>query len=299
MFILQAVFYCIAMRKYLSFVKFAHTLFALPFALVGYVIGLMMPGSTFSLRVLAAVLLCMVCARTAAMAFNRFADRRIDADNERTRRREIPTGVISASQALWLTLISAALFVFSAWLINPLCFALSPVALLVILGYSYTKRFTALSHFILGLGLSFAPVGAYIAVTESFDVLPILIGLMVLLWVGGFDIIYALQDKRFDKENALHSIPVLFGIRKAIVISALVHGACAVLCLYVALLLGVQFGQLEWLYWLGVGGFLVLLLYQHLIVTPKDLTRVNLAFFTTNGIASLIFGATLILDFYI
>lgn len=233
------------------------------------------------------------------MAFNRYADRHIDADNARTRMREIPSGVISSRQALWMTVISSLLFIFSAWLINPLCFALSPVALLVILGYSYTKRFTALSHFILGLGLSFAPVGAYIAVTETFDVLPVLIGLMVLLWVGGFDILYALQDKKYDSENALHSIPVLFGARKAIVISALVHGGCAVLCLYVALLLGVQFRQLDWLYWVGTGGFLALLVYQHFLVTPRDLSRINLAFFTTNGIASVIFATGLILDFYI
>lgn len=287
------------MRSYLSFIKFAHTIFALPFALVGFFIGLHEPGSVFSLKILMLVLLCMVFARSAAMAFNRFVDRELDARNTRTQHREIPAGRISPGAALTFSLVSAVLFVACTFFINTICFVLSPVALLVILGYSYTKRFTALSHFILGLGLSFAPIGAYLAVTAQFDVIPILLSVMVMLWVGGFDILYALQDQNFDSQHALHSIPALVGTRQSIVISALIHGVCAILCVYVAVLLGMEFASLKWLYWTGTGIFLALLVYQHLLVKPYDLSRINLAFFTTNGVASVLFGTLLILDFYV
>lgn len=287
------------MRKYFSLVKFPHTIFALPFALVGYVLGLNQPGVDFDPLVLALIILCMVFARNAAMAFNRYKDRDIDALNARTRNREIPAGVISARSALVFAVINSALFIVTTYFINPLCFYLSPVALLVILGYSFTKRFTALSHFILGVGLSLAPVGAYLAVTEVFDLIPVLIGAMVLLWVGGFDIIYALQDEEFDAEQKLHSIPAALGKRRAIILSTVVHIICGLICLYVVRDITQNFDQAGVLLWLGAAVFIFSLIYQHLIVKADDLSRVNLAFFTTNGIASLVFGASVILDFYI
>ncbi|MDX1407085.1 MAG: UbiA-like polyprenyltransferase [Saprospiraceae bacterium] len=287
------------MRHYLSFIKFAHTVFALPFALVGYVVGLHMPGISFEPHVLILVVLCMVFARSAAMGFNRYADRHIDARNERTRLRELPAGRISARSALIFVIVNAVLFVTCTFFINPLCFYLSPVALMVVLGYSYTKQFTALSHFVLGLGLSLAPVGAYLAATGQFDVIPLLLGAMVLLWVGGFDIIYAMQDREFDRAHALHSIPTLVGPRNALWISGMAHLACAALCVYVVIGLSVQFSALNGLQWAGAGIFLVMLGYQHLLVRPNDLSKVNMAFFTTNGIASVLFGLGVILDFYI
>ncbi len=287
------------MRKYFSLVKFPHTIFALPFALVGYVLGLNQPGVSFEPLVLALIILCMVFARQAAMAFNRYKDRDIDALNARTRNREIPAGVISARSALIFTVVNSVLFIATTYFINPLCFYLSPIALLVILGYSFTKRFTALSHFILGIGLSLAPVGAYLAVTELFDLIPVLIGAMVLLWVGGFDIIYALQDEEFDAEQELHSIPAALGKRRAIILSTVVHIICGLICLYVVRDISQNFDQAGVLLWLGAGVFIFSLIYQHLIVKADDLSRVNLAFFTTNGIASLVFGASVILDFYI
>jgi len=287
------------MLKYFSLVKFPHTIFALPFALVGYVLGLNQPGGEFDPLVLALIVLCMVFARNAAMAFNRYIDRDIDALNQRTSQREIPAGVISPQSALMFTIGNAVLFVIATYFINNLCFILSPVALLVILGYSKAKRYTALSHFILGVGLSLAPVGAYLAVTESFNIIPVLIGTMVLLWVGGFDIIYALQDEEFDTEQDLHSIPAALGKKRAIILSIVVHVLCGLICLYVVRDISQNFEQAGVLLWLGAGVFLFSLVYQHLIVKADDLSRVNLAFFTTNGIASLVFGASLILDFYI
>ncbi len=287
------------MGDYLSLIKFSHTVFALPFALVGFVLGLHYPGVEFNPFVLLLIVLCMIFARSAAMAFNRFVDRDIDAVNARTRQREIPAGVISPQAALAFTVISSCLFVACTYFINPLCFALSPVALAVVLGYSYTKRFTALSHFILGFGLSLAPIGAFLAVTEVFDVIPVLIGVVVLLWVGGFDIIYALQDESFDTEHKLHSIPTFLGAKRALMLSSLIHVVCGGICIYVVYLMANDFDALNWLLWSGAGVFLISLLYQHTLVKPGDLSKVNLAFFTTNGIASIIFGSAVILDFYI
>ena len=287
------------MRKYFSLIKFAHTIFALPFAMVGYAIGLNQPGVTFQWHILLLVVLCMVFARSAAMAFNRFLDRDIDALNIRTSFREVPAGVISPRAALLFALLNAALFITCTYFINPLCFALSPVALAVVLGYSYTKRFTSLSHFILGLGLSLAPVGAFMAVTGTIGTVPILIGLLVLLWVGGFDIIYAMQDEKFDAENQLHSIPVMVGAQRALSVSTLMHVLCGCICLIVGYFLSQQFETMSWLMWSGTLVFLAALYYQHRIVKPDDLSRVNLAFFTTNGIASLVFGVFVILDFYV
>jgi|GEM_PF-261731 len=227
-------------KNYLSLVAFSHTIFAMPFAMIGFALGAMYaPGPVYqgnltgwqkafmqqttwlsAAVIFALVVFCMIFARSAAMAFNRYLDKQFDALNPRTAIREIPSGIISANHALLFTLLNAALFVFCSWLINGLCFALSPVALFVILGYSYTKRFTPLCHLVLGLGLSLAPIGAYIAVTGSFALLPILFSFAVIFWVSGFDIIYALQDEEFDKEHRLYSIPAALGRKNALRVSS-------------------------------------------------------------------------------
>ncbi len=276
---------CRRMKHYLSLVKFAHTIFALPFALAGYFMAVWRHHYGFDAMILLLVVLCMVFARNAAMAFNRLADRKYDRLNPRTAQREIPRGLVSTRAAAVFVFINSALFIACTWFINPLCFYLSPVALAVILLYSYTKRFTALSHFILGLGLSLAPVGAYLAVSGRFHYLPVLLSLAVLGWVSGFDIIYALQDDTFDREKGLHSIPARAGRKKALAISSLVHMVSGLALLAIGWL-----GGFHWLYWIGTSLFLALLVYQHTLVKPNDLSRVNLAFFTTNGVASVMYA---------
>ncbi len=240
------------------------------------------------------IILCMVFARSAAMAFNRYLDRKFDAKNPRTAIREIPSGVISEKNALAFTIISSLLFVVCSFFINRICFYLSPVALAVVLGYSYTKRFTPLCHLILGLGLSLAPIGAYLAVTGKFDLLPILFSLAVIFWVSGFDIIYALQDEEFDKSQQLYSIPAWLGKAKALRVSEFLHLLSAAAVAYAGL-----YGQFGWLYWIGVAGFIGMLVYQHSIVKPTDLRKVNLAFMTANGIASVVFAIFVIADLFI
>lgn len=232
------------------------------------------------------------------MAFNRYLDRDIDEKNPRTAKREIPAGVISPQQALLFVIMNCLLFIIATWFINPLCFFLSPVALAVILGYSYTKRFTYLCHFVLGLGLSLAPIGAYLAAGGGFDLIPILYSISVLLWVSGFDIIYALQDEEFDKSLQLNSIPVVLGRKNALLLSSVLHVVCALLILTAGYFLAQQYPQFSWLSWLAAGVYISLLIYQHTLVKPNDLSRVNRAFFTSNGIASVIFGTLMILDIY-
>jgi len=271
---------------FFSLVKFNHTVFALPFALIGFFLALNFNAVIFEWSLLMKVLLCMVFARTAAMSFNRYADRDIDKQNERTAIREIPSGIISGNAALLLTIISSLLFIVTCYFINPLCFYLSPVALLVTLGYSFTKRFTSLSHFILGLGLSLAPTGAYLAVTGKFHWLPIPFSLAVLTWVSGFDIIYALQDVDFDRKQKLFSIPAWLGEKNALRFSSVLHFFTAGFLVWA----GIYAGFGIW-YWAGVMVFTLLLFYQHRIVKPHDLSRVNISFFTTNGIASVVFCA--------
>ncbi|MBS4063977.1 MAG: putative 4-hydroxybenzoate polyprenyltransferase [Chitinophagaceae bacterium] len=289
-----------AVKNYLSLIKFSHTVFALPFALIGFALGILSLlsgedeveiGSDYYIYTFLLVLLCMIFARSAAMAFNRYLDRNFDAQNPRTVIREIPAGVISANSALLFTIIMSALFIISTYFINTLCFALSPVALLVVLGYSFTKRFTPLCHLVLGLGLSLAPIGAYLAVTGIFDLLPVVFSFTVLFWVSGFDIIYALQDEEFDKKYQLKSIPVWLGKTKALRVSEVLHVLCA-LCVVAAGLSG-SFGI--W-YWIGTAIFIGLLVYQHLLVKPNDLSKVNMAFFTTNGVASVVFAIFVIVD---
>ncbi|MBC8046730.1 MAG: UbiA family prenyltransferase [Fimbriimonadaceae bacterium] len=282
------------MKNYLSLIKFSHTIFALPFAIIGFCLGISTSGNKFQWMDLLLVLCCMLFARSAAMAFNRYIDSEIDKQNIRTANREIPAGVLSKQKVLFFVLLNCAGFIIAAGLLNKLCLYLSPVALAVILGYSYTKRFTWLCHFILGVGLSLAPVGAYIAVTEYFALLPILFSVIVFTWVSGFDIIYALQDEEFDKEKSLFSVPAAIGKKKALIVSAIVHLTTALLLFVVGLV-----GKFGTIYWIGAGFFTGMLIYQHLLVKPHDLSKVNLAFFTTNGIASVIFGILVISDLFL
>ncbi|MFA6128484.1 MAG: UbiA-like polyprenyltransferase [Bacteroidales bacterium] len=281
-------------KDYLSLVVFSHTIFAMPFALIGFFLAIRYSHCPFSWLTLLLCLVCMVLARNAAMGFNRWADRHLDGKNPRTAQREIPKGIISGNSALAFSMINAGLFVVVAGLINHLCFSLSPVALIIVLGYSYTKRFTWLCHLILGLGLAIAPIGAYIAISGQFHWLPLMISGIVLTWVGGFDIIYALQDAQFDKSNGYYSIPSKVGIRNALVISIILHFICFTLVITAGILAG--FGLL---FWIGTGLFTALLIYQHLIVKPDDLSRVNRAFGTTNGIASVIFALFAIISLYV
>ena len=304
-------------KNYLSLVKFSHTIFAMPFALIGFSLAIRWtslffdgysetignivtdyfptPMSISELTVkFILVLICMITARSAAMAFNRYLDSHFDAKNPRTAIREIPAGIISKESALRFVIINCFVFILATFFINRICFFLSPVALFVILFYSYTKRFTALCHLVLGIGLSLAPIGAYLAVTGQFALLPILFSFTVLFWVSGFDIIYALQDEEFDRSQQLHSIPAAIGKTKALMVSELLHVLSAV-CMITA---GV-YGHFGWLYWTGVAVFIGMLFYQHSIVKPNDLSKVNIAFMTANGIASVVFAIFILLDIFL
>lgn len=280
-------------KHYLSLVKFSHTIFALPFALIGFMLSIH-EGYGFSWKLFLLVLACMATARNSAMAFNRYIDRRFDALNPRTAVREIPAGIINPGNALFFIILNSALFVTATYFINTICFFLSPVALFVILFYSYTKRFTPLCHLVLGVGLALAPIGAYLAVTGHFAWLPLLFSFTVFCWVSGFDIIYALQDESFDREHQLNSIPVMLGTKGALRFSEVLH------FFSIAFVVSAGFyGHFNFLYWLGVVFFIGLIIYQHSIVKPNDLSRVNLAFGTTNGIASVVFATFTITSLFI
>ncbi|MCR5710154.1 MAG: putative 4-hydroxybenzoate polyprenyltransferase [Bacteroidales bacterium] len=279
-------------KNYASLVKFAHTVFALPFALVAFLLALKEPGSGFTWILLLQLLGCMVFARNAAMGFNRWADREIDARNPRTAGRDVPSGRISPGQALAFTLVNAALFVAVAWTVNPLCGGLSFVALVFLLGYSFLKRFTWLCHFGVGAALSIAPAGAFIAVTGRLTLPVALLSLVVFFWSSGFDILYSLSDEEIDRAEGLHSIPQRFGRVRAMRISWAVH----LLEFALVPLFLVTAGRINpavnltdgWGIAAGVF-FLAMLVYQHVIISPRDLSRLNAAFFTANGIASLVF----------
>ncbi len=292
--------------NYLSLVKFSHTIFAMPFAMIGFVLALryvpfregtgtvtITGGFTITtiLVRLVLVILCMIFARSAAMAFNRYLDASFDALNPRTAIREIPAGIISSGSALRFVIFNCIAFIICTAFINRICFFLSPVALFVILFYSYTKRFTPLCHLVLGVGLALAPIGAYLAVTGEFALVPVLFSLTVMFWVSGFDIIYAMQDVDFDRSQDLYSIPAYFGKTRGLRISEFLHllsvGAVVYAGVYAA------FGA--W-YWIGTGVFISMLVYQHSIVKPNDLRKVNLAFMTANGIASVVFAVFVITD---
>ena len=260
----------------------------MPFAFIGIFLAFR-SGYAFDSWKLILVVLCMVFARNAAMGFNRYLDRAIDAQNNRTKQREIPAGVIPASNALYFVLFNCAAFLLTTWFINLLCFFLAPVALLVILGYSYTKRFTALCHLVLGLGLSLAPIGAWLAVAETFALAPVVLGFAVLTWVSGFDIIYALQDRTFDQSLKLHSIPVWLGEIRAMWFSRFLH-----LLSFASILSFGFLTQGNWSYWIASAFYGIMLVYQHTLVKPGDLSRVNIAFMTVNGIVSVVFASIVI-----
>ena len=306
-------------KNYLSLVKFSHTVFAMPFALIGFALAVrhdtpvalilqnpfefhvngqvihgLNPALKFYLKIFILVIICMITARSAAMAFNRYLDRSFDAKNPRTALREIPRGIISSHHALRFVIVNCILFILSTFFINKICFYLSPVALFVILFYSYTKRFTPLCHLVLGLGLSLAPIGAYLAVNGTFAWLPLLFSFAVIFWVSGFDIIFALQDVDFDQSQKLHSIPAVLGVTKALKVSELLHvlsATCVIAAGYM--------GNFSWLYWVGIAVFVGMLIYQHLIVKPNDLSKVNIAFMTANGIASVVFAVFVITDLFL
>lgn len=282
------------MKKYFSLVLFAHTIFAMPFAFIGFFLAISTTEQEFNWIKLLLMVLCMVFARNAAMAYNRYLDKDIDAQNPRTAIRDIPSGKIKPNEALIFTIINSILFIISAFLINKLCFYLSPVALAVVLGYSYTKRFTPLCHIVLGLGLALAPIGAYLVVAGEFALLPIYFSLAILFWVSGFDIIYALQDEEFDRENKLNSIPAWLGKKRALNVSSILHVFAVV---FVAIPYVIS--DLSWFYLAGVLFFALLLIYQHRLVKPNDLSKVDRAFFTTNGIASVVFASLFLLDTFL
>jgi len=283
----------ITILNYLSLVKFSHTVFALPFAIVGYFTALKMSGNSFDLMLFAKVVLCMVFARNAAMAFNRYADRNFDKVNPRTFVREIPAGIISANAALFFVILNVVFFISTTWFINKICFYLSPIAIIVILGYSLTKRYTALCHFVLGVGLSLAPIGAFLAVTGYFHIVPTLFSVAILFWVGGFDIIYALQDDDFDKSQKLRSIPVFLGRDGALKLARIIHIITSIILIIPGILM-----KSSNFYFAGWAVFSALLVYQHSLVKANDLSKVNLAFFTTNGFASVTFLSFYLMDYF-
>lgn len=278
-------------RMILDMIKFEHTIFALPFALISALLAARSQPQGLPGRTLLWILVAMVGARSAAMAFNRLADAKFDADNPRTASRHLPTGLLTDAQVWLFFLVAVALLELAAWKLNRLCFLLSPIALALILGYSYTKRFTWLCHLFLGLAIGIAPVGAWLAVTGRIELVPVLLGAVVMLWIGGFDIIYALQDYEYDLRSPLHSLPKKLGKANALLISRLMHSVMVALLILVGLLYG-----LHALYFLGVAVVAALIGYEQSLVKPDDLRRVNLAFFTLNGWISVSLFAFVLLD---
>jgi 4-hydroxybenzoate polyprenyltransferase len=267
------------LRIILEMIKFEHTVFALPFALIS---ALLAADGLPSWRTLGWILVAMVGARSAGMAFNRIADIRYDRLNPRTAGRALPAGLLTLGQVWAFVLASAALFLLAAWQLNPLTLALAPVALAIICGYSFTKRFTSLSHLVLGLALGIAPSGAWIAVRGRLEAPALLLTAAVMLWAGGFDVIYACQDVQFDRETGLHSIPSRVGVRAALLISSVMHALAVLLLLLLPRLV-----PLGGFFLAGVAFVTALLLYEHRLVKADDLSRVNAAFFTVNGFVSI------------
>jgi 4-hydroxybenzoate polyprenyltransferase len=273
-------------RTVLEMIKFEHSIFALPFALTGAVLAAR--GSGLDWGDLAAklgwIVVAMVAARSAAMAFNRLADAEIDAANPRTRMREIPAGVISKTFTWVFVAFWSGVLMLAAYMLNPLCFRLSPVALAIVLGYSYTKRFTAFSHLVLGFALGIAPAAAWIAIRGSLDWPILLLTAAVTLWTAGFDIIYSCQDRDFDREAGLHSVPARLGIRNSLLVSRGLHVAMIGLLVWLSQALGLGALSIA-----GIAVVAALLVYEHSLVKPDDLSRVNAAFFTVNGFVSILF----------
>ena len=277
-----------SITKYARLVKFSHTIFAMPFALMSFVYAVKSSPEDLSNSnpywwavLLVQVVLCMIFARNVAMGFNRWADREIDAKNPRTATREIPSGSVSARAAMWFVVANALLFVVTAATINWLTAVLSPVALLVVMAYSYCKRFTSLAHMVLGLSLAIAPVGAYIAVRGEFALVPCVLALLVMTWCGSFDIIYALQDREFDIKEGLHSIPSKFSVRTSLYISIALHVVTiAALAWFVFLM-----PRSIWV-WIGAAIFAAIIVLEHILVTPSRQRNIGIAFGTLNGLAS-------------
>ncbi|PIE02394.1 MAG: 4-hydroxybenzoate octaprenyltransferase [Acidobacteria bacterium] len=263
-------------------IKIEHSVFALPFALVS---AFLAADGVPDLKTLILILVAMVSARSAAMAFNRYLDAEIDARNPRTQIRSIPAGRLSKSYVLAFTIGSIVVFVAACYFLNFLSWVLSPVVMLVLLGYSYTKRFTPLCHLVLGLALGLAPVGAWVAVTGTLDWIPVLLGVTVMFWTAGFDIIYACQDEAFDRQHKLHSIPVMIGVSNSLCLSRFLHLLSFILLMGFGYLLSFM-----WIYWAGLVLVGVTLFYEHYLVRGDDLSKVNMAFFTMNGVVSLVFG---------
>ncbi|MCY4544278.1 MAG: putative 4-hydroxybenzoate polyprenyltransferase [Gemmatimonadetes bacterium] len=278
-----------AIGVYGRMIKLSHSVFALPFALAGAALAARSHGVEW--QQLAWIVVAMVAARSAAMGFNRLADRGMDARNPRTSNRALPRGWISPRTVAVIVGVCGALFVFSAYQLNPLCLKLSPLALLVILSYSYFKRFTWATHLVLGLALGIAPVGAWIAVTGTFDLAPLWLSAAVLTWVAGFDIIYACQDYDFDVSHGVHSIPRRIGIRPALLAARVLHGATAL-----ALLAVHQVFELHALYLIGTALAIGILVYEHTLVKSDDLSKIDVAFFNTNGLVSVVYLAFLLGD---
>jgi len=281
-----------AFLRHVNLVKLPHTVFALPFAIVGVILA--SRTAPLSVEQVGWVVLAFTSARFAAMGFNRIVDREIDARNPRTRMREIPAGVMSVREAATAVIVASLLFIVAAWRLNPLCLVLAPVALAWVLFYSYTKRFTRWSHLVLGVGLAIAPVGGYLAVTGAWSSpwwMLIALALAVAGWVGGFDILYSLQDASFDKENCLHSVPVAFGASRAILVARMLH----VITVAGLALAGIAVGA-GTLYFAGVVAAASLLLYEHSLVRADDISRLNAAFFTMNGIISITFSLFVLAD---
>ncbi len=280
-------------KIYFSLVKFSHTIFALPFAIIGFFLGIHDCGH-LNMQLLILIVLCMVLARNAAMAFNRLIDKDFDSANPRTRDREIPRNKISVKYVKIFILINSIFFCITTFFINKLCFYLSPVALITIFAYSYTKRFTFFSHLFLGLSLSLAPIGAYIAVCNQFSLLPIVLSLSVLFWVSGFDIIYALQDIDFDKKAKLKSFPSVFGFYYSKVFAILNHIVSIGFLIIFAIILNPQ----SYFYYIGLAIFIILILMQHYKIQKYKTEIINSLFFTYNGLASIIFGIMASIELY-
>jgi len=274
---------------YLRMIRFSHSIFALPFAFTGAIIA---AGGIPSLRQIVWITIAMVGARSGAFGLNRIIDRKIDKANPRTSNRELPTGVITLSEATLFTIVSLTVFVFAAYMLNPLCLKLSPIAIAVLFIYSYTKRVTWAYHFVLGLALSAAPVGAWIAIRGTLDIEIIPMGIAIVFWLAGFDTLYALQDIEFDKSYGLYSIPKRFGIKKALILSRLFHFITFLMLVISGLLF-----KLDLFYWTGmivVGG---LFIYEHSLVKENDLSKLDMAFFNMNGYISMAVFIFTLLDY--
>ena len=281
----------VGIRKYFEFVRFSHTVFALPFALAAMVVAAEGNRGWPGWRIFLLILAAMICARTAAMGFNRIVDRKFDALNPRTAQRHLPVGQITTANAWVLVCLSGAGLVWVTWGINSLCFRLSPVALLVVCFYSYTKRLTDFSHFFLGLALGIAPLGAWLAVRGTLEWPPIVLALAVVFWLVGFDIIYATQDYEFDKEHRLHSLPVRLGIKGSLCAARVAHGMTAVLLLAFGLI-----SNLRMPYYIGLSMILVCLIAQHILARKQDPVTLNVAFFRLNAVISTVFFGSVVVD---